>query len=50
MDFGIFIEFQVRRGRTQTEAFEESFALVEAAEELGIDTVWLAGFPVWCWR
>ncbi len=44
MDFGIFIEFQVRRGRTQAEAFEESFALVEAAEDLGIDTVWLAEF------
>lgn len=42
MDFGMFTEFHIRNGVTQAEAFEESFRLVEEAERLGIDSVWLA--------
>jgi alkanesulfonate monooxygenase SsuD/methylene tetrahydromethanopterin reductase-like flavin-dependent oxidoreductase (luciferase family) len=41
MDFGIFLDFTVRQGRQQADAFRESFALVDLAEETGLDTVWL---------
>ncbi len=42
MNFGMFTEFPVRMGMDQAEAFEKSFDLVDAAEKLGIDSVWLA--------
>jgi alkanesulfonate monooxygenase SsuD/methylene tetrahydromethanopterin reductase-like flavin-dependent oxidoreductase (luciferase family) len=42
MDFGMFTDFHIRKGMTQAEAFEESFTQVEAAEKLGMDSVWLA--------
>ena len=42
MDFGIFLDFQVRRGGTQEEAFREAFELVDLADDMGLDTVWLA--------
>ena len=42
MDFGMFTDFHVRKGMTQSEAFEESFNQVKLAEELGVDSVWLA--------
>jgi alkanesulfonate monooxygenase SsuD/methylene tetrahydromethanopterin reductase-like flavin-dependent oxidoreductase (luciferase family) len=45
MDFGIFLE-QMRRGVSQTEAFNEMFALVDAAEAWGLDVVWLAEMMV----
>jgi alkanesulfonate monooxygenase SsuD/methylene tetrahydromethanopterin reductase-like flavin-dependent oxidoreductase (luciferase family) len=45
MDFGIFLE-QMRRGVSQTEAFNEMFALVDAAEAWGLDAVWLAEMMV----
>jgi alkanesulfonate monooxygenase SsuD/methylene tetrahydromethanopterin reductase-like flavin-dependent oxidoreductase (luciferase family) len=41
MDFGMFLE-QTRRGASQLEAFQEMFALVDAAEAWGLDVVWLA--------
>ena len=41
MDFGIFLDFSLRPGTTQEEAFRESFELVDLAEETGLDTVWL---------
>ena len=41
MDFGLFTEFTTRKGKTQAVAFQESFSQVEAAEELGMDSVWL---------
>ena len=41
-DFGIFLDFQMRQGGTQEEAFSETFELVDLAEEMGLDTVWLA--------
>ncbi|HEX2439294.1 MAG TPA: LLM class flavin-dependent oxidoreductase [Methylomirabilota bacterium] len=45
MDFGIFLE-QMRRGVSQTEAFDEMFALIDAAESWGLDIVWLAEMMV----
>ncbi len=42
MDFGMFTDFHIRQNMTQAEAFEESFQQVEAAEQLGMDAVWLA--------
>ncbi len=42
MDFGMFTDFHIRPGMTQAQAFDESFNQVEAAEKLGIDSVWLA--------
>ena len=41
MHFGIFMEFESRQGRSQAEAFQEGFALVEAADRWGLDGVWL---------
>src|SRR5713101_8115638 len=42
MEFGMFHEFQCPKGRTEAEAFEESFAQVDAAERWGLDAMWLA--------
>ncbi|MDH3598573.1 MAG: LLM class flavin-dependent oxidoreductase [Candidatus Tectomicrobia bacterium] len=42
MNFGMFTDFHIRDDRTQADAFEESFRQVEAAEQLGMDAVWLA--------
>ena len=44
MNFGIFTDFHVRQGRTHEEAFDEHLAEVDAAEGLGIDTVWLGEY------
>ena len=44
MDFGLFIEFPCREDMTEREAFAECFALVDAAETLGVDSVWLAEY------
>jgi alkanesulfonate monooxygenase SsuD/methylene tetrahydromethanopterin reductase-like flavin-dependent oxidoreductase (luciferase family) len=41
MHFGIFMEFESRQGRSQSDAFREGFELVEAADRLGLDGVWL---------
>ena len=42
MNFGMFTDFHVRKGMSQPEAFDESFAQVAEAEQMGIDSVWLA--------
>ena len=42
MDFGMFTEFNIRRGETQAQAFEDSFTQVDAAEQMGMDSLWLA--------
>ncbi len=42
MNFGMFTDFHVRVGKSQAEAFDESFAQVMEAERMGFDTVWLA--------
>ena len=44
MEFGIFLEFPIREGGTEKEAFDESFILVDAAENLGVDSLWLAEY------
>ncbi len=42
MEFGLFTEFESPAGMSQSTAFDESMAQMKAAEELGIDAVWLA--------
>jgi alkanesulfonate monooxygenase SsuD/methylene tetrahydromethanopterin reductase-like flavin-dependent oxidoreductase (luciferase family) len=42
MNFGMFTDFHVRKGMSQPEAFDESFAQIIEAEMMGIDSVWLA--------
>jgi alkanesulfonate monooxygenase SsuD/methylene tetrahydromethanopterin reductase-like flavin-dependent oxidoreductase (luciferase family) len=42
MEFGIFHEFWSTAAQSQTEAFAQSFAQIEAAERWGLDVVWLA--------
>jgi alkanesulfonate monooxygenase SsuD/methylene tetrahydromethanopterin reductase-like flavin-dependent oxidoreductase (luciferase family) len=42
MEFGIFHEFERSDGRSEAQAFEDGFALVDAAEAWGLDAVWLA--------
>ena len=42
MHFGIFMEFGSRPGLTEGESFQEGFRLVDSAEQMGLDGVWLA--------
>ena len=42
MEFGIFHEFLTTQSGSQAEAFAQSFAQIAAAEEWGLDAVWLA--------
>ena len=42
MEFGIFHEFLSTHAASQAAAFAQSFAQVEAAEEWGLDVLWLA--------
>jgi alkanesulfonate monooxygenase SsuD/methylene tetrahydromethanopterin reductase-like flavin-dependent oxidoreductase (luciferase family) len=42
MEFGIFHEFLSTKSQSQAEAFAQSFAQIAAAEEWGLDVVWLA--------
>ena len=42
MHFGIFMEFGSRPGLSEAESFQEGFRLVDAAEDMGMDGVWLA--------
>ena len=44
MELGLFLEFPVREGSNENEAFKESFALVDQAEELGVPSVWMAEY------
>jgi alkanesulfonate monooxygenase SsuD/methylene tetrahydromethanopterin reductase-like flavin-dependent oxidoreductase (luciferase family) len=44
MDFGLFMEFPRGEGMTEQEAIQESFAIVDEAESLGVDSVWLAEY------
>ncbi|MDP7588337.1 MAG: LLM class flavin-dependent oxidoreductase [SAR202 cluster bacterium] len=44
MEFGIFLEFPVREGGTEKEAFDDSFVLINEAEKLGVDSLWLAEY------
>jgi alkanesulfonate monooxygenase SsuD/methylene tetrahydromethanopterin reductase-like flavin-dependent oxidoreductase (luciferase family) len=42
MEFGLFHEFQKSPDASEAEAFAQSFALVDAAEQWGLDAMWLA--------
>ena len=42
MDFGIFMQFERRDRGSQADAFQEGFALVDAAEAWGLDEAWLS--------
>ena len=42
MFFGAFMEFGNRVGVSEAQAFQEGFRMVDAAEEHGLDGVWLA--------
>jgi alkanesulfonate monooxygenase SsuD/methylene tetrahydromethanopterin reductase-like flavin-dependent oxidoreductase (luciferase family) len=42
MHLGLVMECDYREGATQEEAFDEAFRMVETAETLGLDGVWLA--------
>ena len=44
MEFGLFLEFGVREGRTADDIFREGFGLVDLAERSGLSSVWLAEF------
>ena len=41
MEFGLFTEFQCPPGMSEAVAFEESMAQMVAAEEFGLDALWL---------
>ena len=42
MEFGLFYDFDIRKGTTQAETFERCFKQVEASETMGVDSIWLA--------
>ena len=42
MEFGIYHEFTAKHGRSDAHAFELSMDIVDAAEEYGLDVMWLA--------
>ena len=42
MHFGIFMEFGSRPSVSEAESFREGFRLVDSAEDMGLDGVWLA--------
>ncbi|MDA0263522.1 MAG: LLM class flavin-dependent oxidoreductase [Chloroflexi bacterium] len=44
MEFGMFLEFPVQDGGTEKDAFDDSMHLVNEAEKLGVDSLWLAEY------
>ena len=42
MEFGMFHEFPSLPGKSETAAFDEAMAQVNAAERFGLDVMWLA--------
>ena len=42
MELGLFFEFYLRPGTSHAEAFEEAFDQIEMADQLGLDSIWLA--------
>ena len=42
MDFGTFMEFHSRPGRSQAEDFAEGWRQVDLAEQAGLDAIWMA--------
>ena len=45
-EFGMFHEFQCPSGKSQPDAFAESFTQIDAAERWGLDAMWLAEIHV----
>ena len=46
MEFGMFHEFLRAPGQTEAEAFDRAFEIVDAAEEHGLDAMWIAELHV----
>ncbi len=44
MQLGLFMEFVALEGTTDQQAFQQGFALVDEAEKMGVDSVWLAEY------
>jgi alkanesulfonate monooxygenase SsuD/methylene tetrahydromethanopterin reductase-like flavin-dependent oxidoreductase (luciferase family) len=44
MEFGMFLEFPVQDGGTEKNAFDDSILLINEAESLGVDSLWLAEY------
>ena len=42
MEFGIYHEFAALTGRSDSDRFREAFGIVDAAEQYGLDVMWLA--------
>jgi len=42
MEFGVFHQFPSLPGRSDADSFAEAFEQIEAAEELGLDVIWLS--------
>ena len=41
MDFGLFLEFSGHENEDEAKVFQRGFDLIDEAESLGIDSVWL---------
>lgn len=41
MNFGLFTMFEIREGASQAETFDDWFEIVEFADDLGLDSLWL---------
>jgi len=46
MEFGMFHQFPVVPGQSETDAFEQAFDQIDAAERYGLDAMWLAELHV----
>ena len=44
MEFGLFMEFPAPDGYTDQQTFQQGFTLVDEAESMGVDSVWLAEY------
>jgi len=44
MEFGLFLEFPAQDEATDQEAFARGFELVDEAESMGVDSIWLAEY------
>ena len=44
MEFGLFLEFPAQDEATDQEAFTRGFELVDEAESMGVDSIWLAEY------
>ncbi len=41
MDFGLFLEFSGQENADEAKVFQQGFILIDEAESLGVDSVWL---------